>query len=185
MSRIRPCAALALVAAAAACSPRVEVHAERSRIATFARYGTYAWAVPAAVARSGAESDASLLDWRIREAVDRALVAKGYVRTEGAASLLADYDVAVRERDAHSFREYFRYRRQGGTKDVGESYVAGYEEGTLVLHLVDARTRELAYRASATAVIEEGGDRRRLEEAIERMLADLPRAINTGKGEGE
>jgi hypothetical protein len=61
---------------------------------------------------------------------------------------------------------------------------AGYEEGTLVLHLVDTRTRELAYRASATAVIEEGGDRRRLEEAIERMLADLPRAINTGKGEG-
>jgi hypothetical protein len=103
------------------------------------------------------------------------------VPTEGPASLLADYDVAVREQDAESFREYFRYRR-GGTKDMGESLVAGYEEGTLVLHLVDARTRELAYRASATAVIAQGGDRRRLEEAVGRMLADLPRAMSTGGG---
>lgn len=182
MRRVRPCAALVLVAALPACGPRVEVHAERSRIATFPRYGTYAWAIPAAPARSGAETEASLLDWRIHNAVDRALVAKGYVRTEGAASLLADYDVAVPEQDAESFREYFRYRRRGGTKDMGESLAAGYQEGTLVLHLVDARTRELAYRASATAVIEEGGDRRRLEEAVERMLADLPRVMNTGGG---
>jgi hypothetical protein len=183
ISRVRPGAALALVAALTACGPRVDVHAERSRIATFPRYGTYAWAIPAAPARSAAETEGSLLDWRIRNAVDRALIAKGYVRTDGAASLLADYDVAVREEHAESFLGYFQYRHRGGTKDMGESAVAGYQEGTLVLHLVDARTRELAYRASATAVIEEGGDRRRLEEAVERMLADLPRAAPTGGGQ--
>ena len=175
MSHVRPRAALVLVAALTACGPRVEVHAERSRNASFPSYGTYAWAMPAAPVRSAHESETSLLDWRIRNAVDRGLVAKGYVRTEGAASLLADYDVTVRDRDADSFQDYFRYRSRGGTKDMGESFVAGHQEGMLVLHLVDARTRELAYRASATTVIEEGGDWRRLEEAIGRMLADLPR----------
>jgi hypothetical protein len=170
--------ALALAAGVATygCSPRVEVRAERSRIATFGRYRTYAWARGAAPARSGAEVEASLVDWRIRAAVDRQLAAKGYVRTEGEASLLVDYDVAVEERSADSFGGYFRYRRLGGAKDTSESYVRGYAEGTLVVRLVDSRTRELAYHASASAIVDEGGDKRRLEEAVERMFADLPRA---------
>jgi hypothetical protein len=102
--------------------------------------------------------------------VDRGLAAKGYVRTEAAASLLADYDVVTRAGDTEGFREYFRFRRGGGTKDIAR----GHEEGSVVVHLVDARTHDLAYRASATGVIEEGGDRDRLEKAIARMLADLP-----------
>ena len=170
----------ALLAVLCGCGPRIDVRAERSTIATFGRYGTYAWATPAAPARSAAETEASLLDWRIRNAVDRALAAKGYTRTDGAASLLADYDVALRERNTESGQDNVRYRRQGGTKDMGESFVAGYEEGTLVLQLVDARTRVLAYRASASAVIEPNGDRGRLEKAIEQMLADLPAAMGTG-----
>ena len=58
----------------------------------------------------------------------------------------------------------------------------GYQEGTLVLLLVDSRTRELAYRASATGVVDEHGDPRRLEKAIVQMLADLPRATDTSGG---
>jgi hypothetical protein len=154
----------------------VDVHAERSRIATFARYDTYAWATAAAPARFAGESDASLLDWRVRDTVDRWLAAKGYRRTVGAASLRIDYDVRTRARDAHTFSDFFRYRRMGGSGDVGESYVAGYEEGTLLLQLVDARTGELAYHASATGIIGEDTDPGRLEAAIERMLADLPHA---------
>jgi hypothetical protein len=161
----------------AACGPRVVVHAERSTIATFGRYGTYAWASGATPARSAAETEASLVDWRIRNAVDRGLAAKGYVRTTGAASLLVNYDVTVRQQDAYSFREYFRYRQLGGSEGMGSSWVQGYEEGTLVLYLVDARTQEMAYRASATAVIGSGSDAKRLEDAIGRMLADLPAAM--------
>lgn len=160
-----------------ACGPHMDVRAERSTIATFGRYATYAWALPAAPARSARETNAALVDWRIRNAVDRGLAAKGYVRTADAASLFVDYDVAAREQNTEAFQDYFRHRRQGGTKDMGEPFVAGYPPGTLVLQLVDARTRQLAYRASATGAVDEGGDRRRLDEAIERMLADLPRVM--------
>jgi hypothetical protein len=163
----------------AACGPHITIHSERSTIATFGRYGTYAWAVPAAPARSPAETEPSLLDWRIRHTVDRILTRKGYTRMDGPASLLANYDVAVRERSPASFKEYFGYRYRGGTKDMSASIVDGYEEGTLVLHLVDTQTGVLAYRASASAIIEPDGDRERLEKAIERMLADLPEAMAT------
>jgi hypothetical protein len=160
----------------AACGPRVEVHGERSTIATFGRYSTYAWATGALAARSPREAEASLVDWRIRNAVDRGLTAKGYLRTEGGASLLVDYNVATEERDADTFLGYFRYRQMGGARDMGDAYVRGYQEGTLVLYLTDARTRELAYRASAAGVIDEAGDKGRLEDAVSRMLADLPAA---------
>src|SRR4030095_5390555 len=94
---------------------------------------------------------------------------KGYVRTEGTPSLLVEYDVSPPSGSTQSFRDYFRYRRDA------ESLARGYDEGTLVLMLWDARTQDVAYRASATAVIDEDTDQRRLEKAIERMLVDLPR----------
>jgi hypothetical protein len=43
------------------------------------------------------------------------------------------------------------------------------------VHLVDARTGELAYRAWATHLIHEGVNPRRVDDAVRRMLADLPR----------
>jgi len=171
-------AALAVCLLAVACGPRVDVHGERSRIATFGRYGTYAWATPAAPAGSVGEQDAALLDWRIRNAVDRGLAAKGYVRSEGAASLLADYDVVTRPEDGAPFRDYFRDRRRDGDSRFAAD---GYPEGSLVLHLVDARTGEIAYRSSATSVIAADVDRQRLDDAVGRMLGDLPRAMVTGR----
>lgn len=137
--------AVACLATLHACGPRLGVRAERSTIATFGRYDTYAWSSPPAPARSPQETAASIVDWRIRTAVDRGLAAKGYVRTEGAASLLVDTRV-----DA---------------------------QGTLFLLLIDARTQRLAYRASAAGAVDESGDGRRVAEAIDRMLADLPRVM--------
>jgi hypothetical protein len=179
--RLRRASALAVAAAVLqACGPRIEVHAERSTIATFGRYRTYVWASPVVPARSTAELDAALLDRRIRECVDRRLAAKGYVRTEGTGTLLVDYDVRTEAGSTDSFRDYFRYRSLGGAKEAEEAYVAGYAEGTLLVQLFDARTRELAYRASATTVIGEAVDRDRLDTAVGRMLADLPPAATQG-----
>ena len=117
------------LAALPSCGARVDVHAERSTIATFGRYGTYAWSSAALPARSSGESEASVFDWRLRNAVDRGLAAKGYVRTQGDASLLVDYNVATRERETDTFLGYFRYRQLGGAKDLGEAYVRGLRGG--------------------------------------------------------
>ena len=137
----------------ASCAPSVDVRAERSRIATFPRYRTYAWTSGAVPARSPADTDAALANWRIRDAIDRALAAKGYVREEGAVSLLLDCEVTTRGK-----------------------------ETDLAFQLIDARTREIAYRASASGEMGEPTDRRRLEQTIDRMLADLPAVTGTGTG---
>jgi hypothetical protein len=175
------CVAAALAGLALqGCGPRVDVHAERSRIATFGRYRTYVWAASVVPARSPGEMDAALLDRRIRDSVDRRLAAKGYLRTEGTGTLLVDYDVRTRTGSSDSFSDYFRYRRLGGTNQAEQAWVGGYAEGTLVVQLTDTRTRELAYWASATTVIDEEVDRERLDEAVGRMFADLPPASGEG-----
>lgn len=148
-------------------------------IATFARYRTYAWAGPAGPARTPSESGAALLDWRIHAAVDRALAARGYERTSGTASLLVDYDVVIAPASSPAFRAYFRGRRSSG-EDVGDM-ARGFEPGSLVAYLVDARTRELAYRAWAFDVIDEDVRPRRVDDAVERMFATLPPVMETGR----
>jgi hypothetical protein len=172
--RLRRVGGIVSCAVLVACGPRVEVRAERSTIATFPRYRTYVWAASVVPARSPGEMDASLLDRRIRDAVDRRLAAKGYVRTEGTGTLVVDYDVRTRTGSTDSFSDYFRYRRLGGANEAEVAYVSGFEEGTLVVQLVDPRSREVAYRASATTVVDERVDRERLDDAIGRMFADLP-----------
>jgi hypothetical protein len=157
-----------------ACGPPVTVRGERSRIATFPRYRTYAWASPATPAASPAETAASLLDWRIHEAVDRGLAAKGYVRTDGPATLLVDYDVVTRADDSTAFRDFFAAREQVANRALGVAFARGFPRGTLLVHLVDARTGELAYRAWATHLIHEGENPGRVDDAIRLMLADLP-----------
>src|SRR5262245_17415783 len=97
-----------LLVALGACGPKVQVSAERSRIATFGRYETWAWSVPAAPARTASETNAALLDWRIRNTIERALAAKGYVRMDGHATLVADYYVTVPAGASAGFEQYFR-----------------------------------------------------------------------------
>lgn len=151
------------------------MHHERSRIATFPRYRTYAWASPAVPARSPGESDAALLDYRIHQTVDRVLATKGYGRTGVPASLLVDYDVVTKD-GSGAFRDYFAHRQLAGSRTMGEAFARGSAPGTLVVHMVDPRTGELAYRASASNVIADQSDKQRLDDAIQRMLESFPPA---------
>jgi Domain of unknown function (DUF4136) len=158
----------------------VEVRGERSRIATFPRYRTYAWASPATPARSPAETSAALLDWRIHADVDRELAGKGYVRTDGAATLLVDYDVVTGADDSTAFRDFFAARELVTDRALGVAFARGFPPATLVVHLVDARTHELAYRAWATDLIHEGVKPGHVDDAIRRMLVDLPSVAAVG-----
>ena len=162
-----------------ACAPRVG--GERSTIATFPRYRTYAWAGPAIAARPTEQTGAAILDWRIRAAVDAALAARGYERTSGAASLLVDYDVVVPSTGGAAFRAYFRDRRSAA-EDLGDMS-RGFPAGSLVVYLVDARTRELAYRGWAFDVIADDASPARVDDAVSRMLAAVP-AVSDARSAG-
>ena len=157
------------------------VHGERSRIATFPRYRTYTWASGVTPARTPSETTPALLDRRIHDGIDRGLAAKGYVRTEGSATLLVDYDVVTEASDSAGFHAFFA-ARQHADRAEGMPAAQGFQAGTLVMHLVDERTHEVAYRAWATHVVGEAVKLQQVDDAVQRMLADLPRVMDTTAG---
>ena len=115
---------------------------------------------------------------RFEGAVERQMAAKGFERSAASAApdLLIHYHAAISERiDADEIG------RQSGYCDAVDCVprVSRYEAGTLVVDIVDARTRRLIWRGWAQDSVEDlldNQDRmaRKINEAVSRMLARLP-----------
>lgn len=157
-------------------SPRVDTGPPTTE---FAGYRTYDWvSVTTADTYANPADTGARLDLRIRRAVEKSLGAKGYrLTTSGTPDFLVDYDVSLTQKTTDSFKDYLEYRALGGTRDMGETFMRGFREGTLTLGAYDARSRRLVWRASATATAERR-DEARLDEAVSRMVEPLPRAAS-------
>ena len=137
-------------------------------------YRTYRWWQLPVDQRKGYSEREALLDWRVRQAVDRELAARGYAEdTAGTPEFVVRYSVRLREESTDSFRDYLAYRADGGGKDMGDALM-GYAEGTLTLEVVDVATRRIAWRAAATAVIEKDPNGKLIDPAVAQMMSRFP-----------
>lgn len=140
-------------------------------------YRTYSWmsrTLPGDPARSGVAS----LDARVRAAVDANLSLKGYVqRPMNVPDFLVGYRTATQYKTTESFGEFYNYKKAGGQQAPQESFGRGFEEASLILELIDARTRQIVWRASAASVIGEQAASDRVTEAVRLMLEKLPPAV--------
>lgn len=170
---------MAAVVVVAACGGgAMRVTSQTAPAADLGRYRTYAWRTPApADAGRDLRDPGGLLDWRVRGAVDRGLAAKGYTPAgAGRPDFLVDYDVRVTDNNTESFSEWVEYRRLGGTSGLGTAFVSGFEEGSLILVVLDGRSGDLVWRGAATAVLESARQSERVDEAVRLVLARLPDA---------
>lgn len=161
-----------------ACGPTstMRIRAEQDPSVDLTRYATYGWAVPARSTSAPARGERELLDWRIRAAVDEQLVRRGYTTAaSGRPDMLVDYQVTTREKQLQDTPgEYIRYRSEGGRQDWGSAWVRGYEEGSLVVEVLDGTGRRLLWRGAATAVVNPDLREQRLPEAVSRMFEGFP-----------
>jgi len=110
----------------------------------------------------------------VRNAVDAELARKGYeAAARAACDFVVAYTATTKSRQVVTFSEFADYRARGGEGGL-QDVLGGYSEGTLVLLLFDARSRELQWRGSASAVVDPEVQRQRVLEAVRRMLDDLP-----------
>jgi len=173
--------ALALVLCAAcgvapAGPARIRVNAETLPWANMSGYRTYRWWQLPVDQRAGYSEREALLDWRVRNSVARELATRGYAEdTAGRPEFVVRYNVRLREESTSSFRDYLAYRADGGSKDMGDALM-GYEEGTLTIEVVDVASRRVAWRATASAVIDQNPDGKLIDPAVTQMLARFPAA---------
>jgi len=165
--------AAAAAGLAAACSSEPKVVAEANPAANFAAYRTYNWVPTDHEPPEGLRFQGTQ-DWRVRSAVEGELGSRSLVKA-ASPGLLVDYGVSFDRETTKTFGDYARYVNEGGRGGLADAYVLGYEQVTVILHLYDARTGELVWRASATAMVDGDDNGERTRRAIHEMIAQLPR----------
>ncbi len=169
-----------LLAAAGLACGAAHVALQYDTRANFAAYRTYAWAPGGPQAPPDAGIPAGMLQL-VRSDVDRALAARGLAPApEGAAPdlLVAAFGTAKTHVDVTSWYGYgyapVSYRFDSGPPPPGAD-VYQYREGTLVLDLVDARTKQLVWRGTATGTASNAADARaKIDAAVQQMLQKYP-----------
>ncbi len=171
---------LGALLAVAGCSG-LSVSTDHDPDADFARLKTYDWH-PGSRPKE-ADAIATLTSARVERAVDDALKAKGYTRAPAGA---ADFHVAAQTAVGRRIEAvpsasvgvgYGGYGWRRGVA-VGSSDVRVYDEGTLVLDVIDPRTKSLIWRGTAKAVVDPDRSpeerEARIREAVEELLGRFP-----------
>jgi hypothetical protein len=143
----------------------------------------YAWLEPPVLEAPLPEGEApdpfarnSLLDGRVRAAVDRTLGAEGFRISEEDPAFQLQYYVVLRDKTKirTSPSAYYGSRR-GGYGGLGGATSYDYQEGTLIIDFIDARTGRLAWRGWGVGTNREGYyDAARIEESVQKILAEFP-----------
>lgn len=159
----------------AGCAPiRVGSHVDRN--ASFPQYHTFAWG-PADALPTGdprLDNNPFFHDY-LQGAVERTLRSHGLnLADEGEpADLLIHYHAAITQRfDVSS-------SNQTSSGGYTEPQIIDYDESTIVLDMIDARTNRLVWRGWAKESIQSVVDdqarlKQHIDESVERMLKQLP-----------
>jgi len=153
----------------------------------FSSYRSYSWLHAVQPPTGVPRLDQPLLHQTIRSEVDRRLTAKGYRWVGDAApDFLLSYYVTIRKKAETSRLKLGQSYTRGWGKEqwsgtpMGSSgtYVKEFEEGTLVLEIIDARMSQVIWRGFASAVVDASGSQEsrtaRVRKAVRRILLRLP-----------
>jgi hypothetical protein len=166
--------AIGVVALAGCATMTVSSHVERA--ADFGAYQTYAWGEPDALPTGDPRLDSNFFfKDHVIGAVEKQLAKKGLMLVDSGSSpdLRVHYHANVTQRIDVDATD----RRYGYTTGSHPPEIIEYEQGTLVVDVVDARTNRLVWRGWAQdGVITEDQDRlhRQLDDGVPRMFERFP-----------
>jgi hypothetical protein len=170
---------LGLIVLAMGCAPSVTVKQDYDKEANFAALNTFAWlpmpVTPAASVKEALERN-SLMDKRIRQAVETQLTAKGYQLNVTNPDFTVTYHTGVEDKIAVTDWGYGYGRRGWGAPARVDVYQ--YRQGTLILDVIDSHSKQLIWRSFAQGAIDPSAPtekrEQRLNDVAGRMLANFP-----------
>ena len=168
-----------LVALACSCAPGLQVETDYDPRGEFNNFREWSF-VDTPRARGGTMGglDATMRA-QIENAISKELKSRKFRSADaGAADFLVAYHGDTQDRITIDTYGYFPGRWT--TSNAGDPYLTGgstrpYIEGALVLDIVDAKSKELVWRARATDVVTDRADAgEKAAKAVKRMLEDFP-----------
>jgi hypothetical protein len=180
MTRSRRLAATVLVALLLACAG-TRVTSDYDVNADFSSLETFAWMPQPQKMTGDARVDNPLIAARVRSAIERTLTSKGYrLTSDTTPDFFVGYYLSLEQKiDVYTIDNYYGsgpYRRWGGPRF--ETHVNQYDEGTLVIDIVDAKAGRLVWRGSGSRRISASPTpqktTQRINEAVEAILERFP-----------
>jgi hypothetical protein len=165
----------------------MEIQSDYDTGTDFSTLRSYAWLDDRSAVEGGEKETRSLLDQRIRRAVEQTLLEKGHPKVpQDQASFLVSYHVGVdRKLDVHTIhhgygygyggRGYYHYGPYWGPYWGGysDTRIREYDEGTLLIDFIDPERRELLWRGSAQARVEGYSKPAEREERVRKAVAKI------------
>ena len=138
----------------------------------FFKYSTYRW-----VEVEGAEKPDDIVDGQIRQAVEKALAAKGLKKAEGdEASLFIAYQLALtqeRQVNAYSSGGYGYGWRYGGGMATTTATTTTINIGTIALDMYDPAEKALVWRGQASKTIDAKAKPEKRQKNLDRAMTKL------------
>ncbi|MGH8307115.1 MAG: DUF4136 domain-containing protein [Gammaproteobacteria bacterium] len=181
MKRFAPVFAIILVLVLAACAPRVFV--EQDNAASFSNLHTFTWVSPPIGPVDNPILDSQILEERVKRAVIGDLTARGYA--EAATGQSPDFTVTYHtvskqklESSGSSFSVgfggFFPYGYGNVAVPVGNT-VQTREQGTLMLDIIDGRTKRLVWRGwTKDWISQDNYSEKAVNEDVQKILAKFP-----------
>jgi hypothetical protein len=169
-----------------------DVHSDWDREREFDDVKRFSFMEPAAIPFSDPFADNTLLRKRVRGAIERTLIERGFSFVDEAseADLLVTYHVTLEERlrvdgvSSTSGLGYYDRPLGVGVAQTNAS-VRPYQESTLIIDFLDPSSRDLVWRGWGTGLLgTRSRDRspERLEKGLTAILERYPPARATGAG---
>lgn len=160
-----------------ACSQSLQVESMVGPVNVIERGQSYSWrAGSGGVHGTARTSNNPVLDRTIKDAIDDALQARGFVHAEGNGDLGVAYVAAIeRELDVTEVNDFLQYRR--GAYIVTRTEIREFDLGSLVIDITDGDSGDLVWRGAAEAELHSRNReyrQERLHEGIEAILDALP-----------
>ncbi len=177
-------AALVALTSGLGCATRVRYDFDRE--AMFSRYETFDWiAPPVRASEEGLHSDPdgpfarnSLLDKRIRTAVNSKLRERGYEYVEGDESdFRLNYHVTFKDKLVGSGSDfgYVGHYYRGAFSSGFNWSVRQYQQGTIIIDVVDRAKDQLVWRGWMTSRNRDGNfDEAEINRAVNQILQRFP-----------
>jgi hypothetical protein len=164
---------IAIAAVAIGCSG-IKVSTDYNPEAEFASLKKYAWLPKAREKTGNPRLDSPLLRARIEQAIEDTLAAKGYRLADVAdADFFVNYHVGIEAKvDVTSVPTMYGYGRWGGIY-TSETRVDQYDQGTLLIDIVDREQDDLIWRGSGQARVNQDGSPRQREERVRKAVAAI------------
>jgi hypothetical protein len=182
-------AALALLLGPSACTPaaRVGVTNDFDHAVNFRAFKTWAWypQQPRDAEGGPAKGYESFLDKRMRAAVAAEMTAKGLTEVSTAPDIYVAYSARVEDKQQVS--PYYNglgypYGYGYGYYGRGYSPVTQYKAGTVVIDIIDARRKELAWRGTGQAQVDQNTiDEAETHRIVNGILSTYPPQDNNAR----